>query len=214
MRYVSIDLETTGTNPDACQILQIAAVVDDLRDQKPIKELPHFERIIAWEELRGTPLALNMNAGLIEKIHHYYIQKRRREGENIESTKLVYPSDFIEPQEMLPALSNFLAECKFDLGGGINVAGKNFGTFDFPFLKAMGKKFNQTLPKFRHRIIDPAILFFHSDDEEIPGTEECLNRANLGGDRDRTLHEALSDARDAVVLVRTGIKNLFDCRSY
>lgn len=45
MRYCSIDIETTGLNPDTCDILQFAAVLDDLNDPKPLVDLlvlPHI----------------------------------------------------------------------------------------------------------------------------------------------------------------------------
>ena len=40
MRYVSLDLETTGGNPDRHQIIELAAVVEDTRHVLPLAELP------------------------------------------------------------------------------------------------------------------------------------------------------------------------------
>ena len=53
MPYVSIDIETTGLDPDTCQILEIGAVWDDWT--KPIDQLPTYRRLVVHSEYRGTP---------------------------------------------------------------------------------------------------------------------------------------------------------------
>ena len=64
MPYVSIDIETTGLDPETCQILEIGAVLDDWT--KPIDELPVYHRLVYHKEYRGSAYALAMNANLLE----------------------------------------------------------------------------------------------------------------------------------------------------
>ena len=41
MKYVSIDIETTGLNPKTDNVLEVAAIIDDTeRPEVPIGELP------------------------------------------------------------------------------------------------------------------------------------------------------------------------------
>ena len=55
MRYVSIDLETTGLDAINNDIIEFGAVLDDLADMKPLEELPRFHAYICKEEYRGQP---------------------------------------------------------------------------------------------------------------------------------------------------------------
>ena len=68
MKYVSIDIETTGLNPDKCQIIEFAAVVDDLQDQQPIEKLPKFQTYIRHESYTGEPYALAMHSNIFKKL--------------------------------------------------------------------------------------------------------------------------------------------------
>ena len=53
MPYVSIDIETTGLDPESCQMLEIGAVWDDWT--KPIDELPSYRRLVVHKEIAATP---------------------------------------------------------------------------------------------------------------------------------------------------------------
>ena len=66
MPYVSIDIETTGLDPETCQILEIGAVWDDWT--KPIDELPVYHRLVYHKEYRGSAYALAMNANLLKQL--------------------------------------------------------------------------------------------------------------------------------------------------
>ena len=66
LTYVSIDIETTGLDPETCQILEIGAVWDDWT--KPIDELPVYHRLVYHKEYRGSAYALAMNANLLRHL--------------------------------------------------------------------------------------------------------------------------------------------------
>ena len=82
MKYVSIDIETTGINREKCQVLSIGAVIEDTNNPRPIEELPKFHAaIVGREGLYGEPFALNMNKSLIENIVRYQTAKTQEEKE-------------------------------------------------------------------------------------------------------------------------------------
>ena len=64
--YVSIDIETTGLEPETCQMLEIGAVYDDWT--LPLAELPRFRRVIRWKTVQGSPFAMSLNANLLKAI--------------------------------------------------------------------------------------------------------------------------------------------------
>jgi DNA polymerase III epsilon subunit-like protein len=81
MKYISIDLETTGLDPQNCQILQIGAVIEDTNEVKPISELPKFNCVIEHPHYSGSAFAINMNMNLIEIIAGMEKIPREERGE-------------------------------------------------------------------------------------------------------------------------------------
>ena len=86
---------------------------------------------------------------------------------------------------------------------GLTPAGKNFASFDRQFLKRL-PRFEQVV-KLSHRTIDPAILFFRLDDDRLPDSKTCYERAGLDN---KVAHTAVEDALAVVRLVQLGIKRL------
>ena len=80
----------------------------------------------------------------------------------------------------------------------INVAGKNFGTFDHVFLKKL--PWWQKLIIAKQRIIDPAVLCCDwKNDEELPSLSVCKSRVGVDG---KVSHNALEDAWDVIQVLR------------
>ena len=85
----------------------------------------------------------------------------------------------------------------------LNVAGKNFATFDKVFLEQLPRW--KQLIDCRNRILDPAILFVDwTSDEALPGLGLCKDRAGIKG---IVTHNALEDAIDVVEILRTKYVN-------
>ena len=177
MKYISIDLETTGLDPSSCQVLEIGAIIDDLSDQKPIEELPRFHTYVVHEIIMGQPYALSMHAEIFKRI-----------------ALKTEPYQYLRPEEIEPKFGCWLWENSVSV---FTPAGKNFATFDKPFLETLpGWKENI---KARHRVIDPAILYWKPTDDRLPGTEDCMHRAGLGK---TVAHTALEDAEVVIELIR------------
>ena len=69
MRYVSIDIETTGLNPETCQIFEFAAIVDDTKKSNTVPR-QSFQCFVVPEDgiIRGEAQGLMMNGQILERI--------------------------------------------------------------------------------------------------------------------------------------------------
>ena len=221
MRYISIDVETTGLDPETCQILSIGAVIEDTLNQLPFEDLPKFHGVIKRENVSGSLFALNMNRDLIETIVQYSTARDQDEKNDIVH---MTGMEFYQEDEIVEALyqfcyrnglvdldPNFLYKQMKVVNGiaypiltsnmpkvYLNCAGKNFAGFD--------KKFLERLPRWkqvfsiRSRVLDPGILFVDwINDESVPSLDECKKRAGIDG---VVTHNAVEDAMDVVMLLR------------
>lgn len=186
MRIVSIDLETTGLDENFCQIIEFAAIIDDLANPRPIKELPCFHCYVRHEVYVGQPYALSMHPEIFRKL------ATGDESHN-----------FLEPKEVGYEFFKFLESNGYEIGEKITAAGKNFARFDAKFLDKL-PDFNNHV-NIHHRVLDPAVFYVRPEDECLPSSNECLRRA--GVDKE-VAHTAMEDAADVVFLVRAGIKKL------
>ena len=199
MRYASIDIETLGLDADTCDVIEFGAVLDNLEDQKPLADLPTFHAYIlpygAEDEqvgiYRGEPYAMSMHATILRRI------AKRDAG-----------YQYLRPHELGSAFREFLTQHdygEFLVKGNpkLAVAGKNFASFDRLFLDRMG--FFEQVP-VAHRCFDPGSLYARKDDEKLPNTETCCQRAHITDHQER--HDAVYDALTVVKLIRHAINSI------
>ena len=186
MRYVSLDLETSGPHPQRHQVLELAAVIEDSRRPLPLAELPAFRRVVRHPEYVGTAGALALNARLLVEL----------------ADKTPNP-ELCTPDELLPQLLEFLLLHGFrpNRNGcvAVTMAGKNIAVFDLGFLKELPGY--GTLVRAEPAMLDPAAFYLNwRKDSRLPSMSICKARAQFD-DRD-VAHEALADALDVVRLLR------------
>lgn len=204
MIYCSIDIETTGLDIENCDVIEFAAVIDDLTNQKPLEELPKFHTYIAKRSYKGEPYALSMHPNILRKIaladfktidqEGYWISEENERYMAIDQLP-IYFKYFLEshlPESLVLREENKLSKIK-----KLNIAGKNVASFDIPFLKAKIKNWNGV--SFSSRCIDPAILYFQPGDLNLPDSKTCMERAGIAGE---VAHTALEDALVVVQLLR------------
>jgi len=223
MIYCSIDIETSGLNPEKHQILSVGVIVENTAKKLPFKEIPKFHCAIVREEIVGGLFALDLNRDLIRNINHWntsndevkkYIESETgmifcKEEEVVQHLfrflyrygvldSSFYLQDFERQIEFIngicyPSLKSNIAKSH------LTVAGKNFGTFDKLFIEKLPRW--QQVFKIRQRIIDPTILFTDwKNDEALPNLTTCKERVKTGGE---VTHDALLDAFDVIELMRT-----------
>ena len=222
MIYLSIDVETTGLEKDRCQILSIGAILEDTTKKLSFEEIPKFHAAILHNEITGSPFALNMNKKIIEAIVQYQTAEDQDEKNDlVQMTGMqfyqedqvvegfyhwLYDNGFVDFDSLLvgqmmkiengksyPALTSKMKPVT------INVAGKNFASFDKHFLERLPRW--QQVIRIRQRIIDPSVMFTNwNNDKSLPSLFECKQRAKIDG---IVTHDALEDAWDVIQLLRT-----------
>lgn len=202
MKYVSIDIETTGLNPEACQVLQIGAVIEDTLNPAPLESLPTFNCIIEHEAYSGQPTALAMNSWILKTLSGL---EGLSKDDRLEYRKKhnILPVGIVAKSFAMWLMNNGLLPEEVNGPVKINAAGKNFASFD--------KQFLQRLPSWgaavqiRQRVIDPAIMFMDwTGDSSLPNLNECLRRAKLEG---VVTHDAVQDALDVIRVIRAATNN-------
>ena len=222
MKYISIDIETTGLDPEKNKVISIAAIIEDTENKLPFDQCPKLNLAILQNELIGSARAITINKQLISEIADY-------QDADIETRKLIDSESeykFVREDDIAKEFYWWLDENGFgygfgggDFGGShiiivdgktkpvingttrpitINVAGKNFATFDMLFLKQL--PWWQKLIKIRQRVLDPAILMVDwKNDSSLPNLKQCKERGGIEG---IVTHNALEDAWDVIEVMR------------
>lgn len=178
MRYISIDIETTGLDPLDNQMIEFAAVLEDTKNIRPIDELPKLRLLIKHELYTISQYCLTLHTNLYKEL-----------GEN---------PNAICPEMLYGIFTNWLLDNNYN-EKKVLVAGKNFNVFDLKFIN----EYTRGRIKFHHRTLDPATLFVRPDDIEPPSLKECAERAGIDF-KGTGYHTALSDATMVVELLRAG----------
>jgi hypothetical protein len=215
MKYVSIDIETSGLDHEKHKVLSIGAIIEDTEKKLPYEECPKFNAVILQNEITGSPRALTMNKGLIAMIGEYL-----EGGDEVRfNMDTILNYSFYKEEEIIKEFYKFLWCNGFsDLDSPsthvngklipiidgktkpitLNVAGKNFGTFDKLFLQEL--PWWQKLIRTRQRVLDPAILLVDwIGDKSLPNLTQCKERAGIRG---IVTHDALEDAWDVIEVMR------------
>jgi hypothetical protein len=191
---------------------------EETETKLPYEECPKFNAIVLQKEIVGSPRAITMNKELISMIGEYL------EGNDETKQNLQTHSDylFLDKDDVVKEFYWWLEKngyfqsnnsngyvilddgyMKPVINGNtkpitINVAGKNFGTFDKLFLQEL--PWWQKLIKTRQRVLDPAILMVDwVNDKSLPNLTQCKERAGISG---IVTHNALEDAWDVIEVLR------------
>jgi oligoribonuclease len=220
MKYVSIDIETSGLDHEKHKVLSIGAIIEDTEKKLPYEDCPKFNAIVLQNEITGSPRAITMNKEIIALIGEYL------EGTDGTRLRMNTHTDysFYEKEDVIKEFywwldENGLGHGLINNSGGyveikdgkhrpamnngtkpitLNVAGKNFGTFDKLFLQQL--PWWQKLIRTRQRVLDPAILCVDwLNDETLPSLTTCKQRKGIEG---IVTHNALEDAWDVIEVLR------------
>jgi hypothetical protein len=175
----------------------MAAVIDDLKNLKPSNQLPTFHAIVRHLSYHGSPVALSMNKRIFDLIAEYEREtKKDFSFFKIDKYKEIL---FVTDQTLLSEFRKFLDGNGYQSDENINVAGKNFATFDRDFLSTLNdwKEF-----KIARRVLDPAILYVEPQDKYLPNTKDCKVRSGLFVGKEEYTHNAVIDAQEVIELIR------------
>ena len=180
MKFISIDIETTGLCEKSCQVIEVAAVIDDALE--PMGCPPEFHCYVTHPIIQGDPYALSMHAEIFKRM------ATREYGHRYE-----------KPQDVGPLFGHWLGlNSHLCEGDKWTVTGKNYAGFDDRFLRCL--PYWNCNGLLRHRVLDPGSLYFDPRiDTMLPGTKECMKRAGLEGE---VAHTALEDAKVVAKLIQ------------
>jgi DNA polymerase III epsilon subunit-like protein len=181
--FLSIDLETTGLDPEVCQVIEVGAVM--VYPTLAPDAWPVFQTFVRHKVYHSDdPVALAMNAEIFK------ILAAQPETEK-----------FCCVEDVMPLLGSWLAKQGVRRRQKLYIAGKNAGAFDLQFLKKLPHYQDSVL--FHHRLYDPAMRYMLKTDAGPPGLRACLERAGM---KARNLHRAVGDALDVAELVIRSFK--------
>ena len=206
MRYCSIDIETTCLNPEIGQILQVGAVIENTVTVRPLEELPTFSCIVEHPFYTGQAFALNMNNWIMKILASLETKDREKRNEIRRVYNILGPGMVPKAFQVWLNAHGFSQTEESSSGQTvIDVAGKNFATFDKLFLEKLPGWSSRV--QFTQRIIDPAILFMNwKEDVHLPNLNECMRRGKVAGE---VTHYAVKDALDVIKVIR-GITNDYE----
>lgn len=190
MRLVSIDVETTGLDPEHCQIIEFAAVCFDPQPLLAVdghvnekgRRWTQFEGLIHHDRIVGEPFALQLNREILSELA---------------GTKATHRTIYPNAEALVVDFGVWLIEQGFgpEREKRAFATGKNYGTFDLQFLKRVPGW--SKLP-FNPRVLDVGSLCFNPADGYLPNLQQCLESVGI---RKEITHRAIDDARDVATVV-------------
>lgn len=188
MRFVAVDLETSGLDPHCHGVIEFGAVYADLTNTITPRQ---FHAWVIPNNFTWDIYCLMLHKKLIDDVNAQASGK----GQNTD------PPVYVDLNAVGRTFKKWLHDdcgVPFKKSGElerVTAAGKNFGSFDLQFL-LQSTEFAST---FRHRSLDPTILYMKPEDEFPPDLKECKIRAGFTGD---VAHRGLADAWDIVDLLQ------------
>jgi hypothetical protein len=214
MQFASVDIETTGIDPNKDAVLEIAAgcaqTIGEVKASGDfsIADVSRYIYAPLDNEIRilvipDTPITADLY--ILAMHSRLWSEMSRFDKEMGKEKQVIKVSDSffaVRKEKAWPIFHAWFR--RVQPKGAMNCAGKNYAGFDARFLRRIDTGFDDL---FRARVIDPAPLYYRSGDEKMPSTETCLERLKKEWPSMPALeaHNALDDARAVGWLVKAGL---------
>lgn len=190
--YFSIDIETTGLDPNKHKVLEIACLYIKVGETPNLEKLNREGRVFhvylnvsVSDIVNGDKVAIEMNKKTIEDILNKSLKS------------YITRSDFV-----MPKLEQWARKFIDKETERMVVAGKNFGVFDYQFLKNLPNWNNSLMSR---RFLDPSMFYINfKEDDFSPSLETCLERAGMDS---HVNHTAVDDALQVAQLINAAYKS-------
>lgn len=215
MLYCSIDIETTHRNKNIGDIIEIAAVVDDLTDPKPVLTLPSFRCYVDLPTytMNKTCMKMHMENGVFRNLCDPKNPIPKLKPEEIAEKLGVFLLENGFGEDRIPNENKTFFETLWQSAKSlkddeskndnfpiwVTPAGKNVTSFDIPWLYHHIPNLSDYV-RFMARSMDPSICFMNVDDDAVPNTSTLLDR--MGKSNSIPSHNAYMDALDIIRAIR------------
>lgn len=189
MRYISIDVETTGLDPASNQLLEVGMVIEDTEVACPVSSLPYRRILVPHREYIINIYCMKMHAELFETLDQVDWKRLQDVGSYRHA-----PKTYFTTLEDLGALMQLWIAKHLGDKNMYVAAGKNFYGFDHKFLAPW-----LNVLRFHHRALDPCTLYMQPNDVVPPDLATCCKRAGV---EVSNYHTAVGDARMVIELLR------------
>jgi len=212
MKFLSIDVETTGLDPDKDLLLEFAAVEFDTKlDPAQGKA---FRALVVPPSTGpiSSPLhvlAMHSVTGLWQELATADTELRKTDDTPITGLSAAGTTTVAcRYQALLLSFKQWLKDNHIDHSGRLNIGGKNV-MFDMSFMERCGSP-GEWEKMVRYRTLDPGILYLDlKNDDRVPGMETCIKR--YGAKMEGKIHSALSDAIITGQMIVAGLKRITPC---
>lgn len=199
MRYISIDIETTGLDRENNQIIEIGAIIEDTNQQLPFDKIPIFHSIVRHDNYSGEAYVINLNKRIFEILSQRETIKNEDELVKYDSINNIESVNSISKSFYSWLFNNYRPAKFFGEKITIIAAGKNFDGFDKQFLQRL-PQFNSFIGFDYRSSLDPAMLYLDFQlDDRLPNLKTCKERAGISGE---ITHNAVQDAWDVIQVLR------------
>jgi len=166
MQYISLNVQTTGLDPDKHQILELAAIAEDTTEDVNINELPLFHAYIKRDNYIGSAEGLSLNIETLK-----YLAS--------DNLKDLWDERCLA-EELFRWMCNNIGSASYCFEDNeITLAGKNIGSFDYQFLKKLPDS-ERLIYSISHNFIDPTMLYMDfKNDICLPSTRVCWSKLKL-----------------------------------
>ena len=163
MKLLSIDVKTTGLDPNRCSVLEVGAVVfnpdpllavDGVVNAKG-RKWHTFRRLVRHTMIQGEPRVLAMNADILDEV------SGRKTSHVVQDCA----------PNVMHQLADFLTE---HAEGKYTIVGDAFDAFDVRFLERIPGWDTRVKPLCERRTLDVGSLCFRPGDEKVVSLTECL----------------------------------------
>lgn len=197
MRFVSVDIETTGLNPEKHEVIEVGAVVVDTMNDN-LDNAARMRFLIPAEDYLVNAYCAKLHYDLWQELSVIKNPDQYVSNGNYRNYRGQCPG-----YKFGEVFSKWCTENGIGIAGPIAAGGKNFSSFDKVFLEKL-PNFTKEV-RFMHRAFDPAPLFTLATDATLPNLDTCLKRAGIPKQTD---HTALADALCVGELAIIGLKIL------
>jgi len=208
MKYVSIDVETTGLKSAEHQMVEFGAVLEDTAKIVHVDQLPSFRAIILQKDsnYKISPLVMRMHSKLFEEMDLADSEKlRTSEFQLMPESNSLHTAYYCYSARLEDLFNTWLMNVNgYSKKGKIIPAGKNFYGFDYTFIEL-----TMSSTQFHHRHLDPVAYFTRATDQEPPKLELCCERAGIVL---KEHHTAVGDAKTVIELIRIGMSRCLAVR--